>query len=926
MAVSTVSYTKTPQAGDDVYNYGEDDYLAQLSSTGTILLDVMSNDLGGNAKKLYSIDNGDALKDLLTKDPGLTTAWESTADGNQIRISNGKIEFKLAEGVDINKLADGEQYQDSFTYAIQLGNGTISYATVKLNITGQNDAAVLSSADVTLDETDAALSASGQLTVADIDNGQSFFKAQSDVQGSHGKFSIGADGNWIYTADEAFDNLNVGDSVFDTFEVESADGTKTSVKVTINGTNDAAVISGDTAAALTETNAALITGGTLLADDVDNPDNVFQEQTDVAGSNSYGKFSINAAGAWSYTMDSAHDEFVMDQVYTDSIMVKSADGTEQVVTVTMTGTNDAAVISGDSSAALTESDVAQSTGGQLYAADVDNANNVFQAQTDVAGSNGYGKFSIDAGGVWTYAMNSAHDQFVKGQEYTDSITVKSADGTEQVVTVTMTGTNDAAVISGDSTAALTESDAAQSTGGQLYAADVDNADNVFQAQTDVAGSSGYGKFSIDTGGVWTYAMDSAHDEFVKDQDYTDSITFKTEDGSEQIVTVSINGTNDAAVISGDVAAALTESNVVQTTGGTLLAADVDNADNVFQAQTDVAGSNGYGKFSIDAGGAWTYAMDSAHDEFVKGQDYADSITVQSVDGTEQIVTVTIEGTNDSASITGTNASSLTEDGATLTATGTLTVADLDAGESAFAAVDAADLQGTYGSFTFDGDTGAWGYALDNGSSTVQALNGGQLVEDKLTVTSLDGTATQDIVVSISGANEAATVLGYTLPGQPTTTTTFDGNNTGPNQDDNYSGTTANNLINGNNGQDTLSGGAGDDIIYGGNGADKITGGTGFDYLYGENSNDTFYYSNANEATDVITGFQVGGDKLNFSGAITSGGADYSLIPVDTNANGSADATLVRVDSNGAAAGGTLTDMVVLVGVTNVTSADIVWTA
>ncbi len=40
-------------------------------------------------------------------------------------------------------------------------------------------------------------------------------------------------------------------------------------------------------------------------------------------------------------------------------------------------------------------------------------------------------------------MDSAHDEFVGGQTYTDSITVATADGTTQVLTVTMTGTNDA---------------------------------------------------------------------------------------------------------------------------------------------------------------------------------------------------------------------------------------------------------------------------------------------------------------------------------------------------------------------------------------------------------------------------------------------------------------------------------------------------
>src|SRR4029077_8444628 len=103
--------------------------------------------------------------------------------------------------------------------------------------------------------------------------------------------------------------------------------------------------------------------------------------------------------------------------------------------------------------------------------------------------NGYGKFSIDDAGHWTYAMNNAHDEFVGGQDYTDSITVKTADGTSQVLTVTMHGTNDAAVITGSSTAALSESNAAQSTGGDLNATDVDSA-ATFVAQSNVAGDHG----------------------------------------------------------------------------------------------------------------------------------------------------------------------------------------------------------------------------------------------------------------------------------------------------------------------------------------------------------------------------------------------------------------------------------------------------
>src|SRR5437870_10179455 len=39
-------------------------------------------------------------------------------------------------------------------------------------------------------------------------------------------------------------------------------------------------------------------------------------------------FSIDAAGAWSYTADSAHNEFEAGQTYTDTFTVSSADGTQ----------------------------------------------------------------------------------------------------------------------------------------------------------------------------------------------------------------------------------------------------------------------------------------------------------------------------------------------------------------------------------------------------------------------------------------------------------------------------------------------------------------------------------------------------------------------------------------------------------------------
>src|SRR6266496_3999847 len=108
MAINSTSFTKTPQAGDDSYNWNEDEAANYLVGTNILSLDVMSNDLGGNAKKLFSVDdgNGNPLasdSQLLVKDVGTNgvSVWETTDDGNSIRINNGKIEFDLSHSLSL---------------------------------------------------------------------------------------------------------------------------------------------------------------------------------------------------------------------------------------------------------------------------------------------------------------------------------------------------------------------------------------------------------------------------------------------------------------------------------------------------------------------------------------------------------------------------------------------------------------------------------------------------------------------------------------------------------------------------------------------------------------------------------------------------------------------------------------------------------
>ncbi|MEY3747001.1 MAG: hypothetical protein RL194_460, partial [Pseudomonadota bacterium] len=406
------------------------------------LADIMAPSPDENAIELATIE---AVIKAIEEGRDISEVLEETAAG---LVAGGTSAYGHSF-VDLARITeDGISDLDlESTSAIIAGDGDQTlYGDNEFTI--PNQPATLSSALALLEETNEPLTTSGVLTISDPDSPATFI-AQTNVSGSYGIFSINAAGEWTYVANSAFDELNVGDSYTDIFVVSSADGTTTTVTVTITGTNDAAVITGDSAASLTESDEAQSTGGTLIATDVDSP-NTFVPQTNAAGSNGYGVFSINAAGEWTYTMNNAQNQFVAGETYTDSITVETADGTTQVITVTIVGTNDAAEIGGTDTGSVTEdaSDPVLTTSGTLTISDADTGEAYFQTGGITASPGALGSLSITAVGVWTYTVANAAVQYLgEGETRTETFTVLAADETPHEITITVTGTNDAPVIS-----------------------------------------------------------------------------------------------------------------------------------------------------------------------------------------------------------------------------------------------------------------------------------------------------------------------------------------------------------------------------------------------------------------------------------------------------------------------------------------------
>ncbi|WP_160166322.1 VCBS domain-containing protein [Calothrix sp. PCC 7507] len=685
-----------------------------------------------------------------------------------------------------NYLAAGVILQENFTYTISDGNGGTATAIATIAITGVNDAASISGTTTGFAIEDAAptnLTFTGTLTVNDVDTGENKFNTTvTSANGNLGNISITPTGTWTYSvANSAVQSLAAGVIKNETFTVTSFDGTASqNITVSLIGLNDLATISGTNTGSVTG-NASLTnltTSGVLTVSDIDTGDDKLSTTVTSANGN-VGSLTISQPGTWTYNVANTAVQFLRaGETKTDTFTVRSFDGTAiQTVLITINGVSDLATISGTATGAVTEDATSPNltTIGTLTVNDPDTGDNKFN--TTVTGANGnLGSLAITEAGNWTYNVaNSLVQSLGVGQTKTETFTVNSFDGSAtQNITITVNGVNDVASVSGTAIGAVTEDAASPNltATGILTVSDVDTGDNKFNT-TVTSANGNLGSLTITEAGVWTYDVaNSAVQSLGVGQTKTETFTVNSFDGSaSQNITITVNGVNDAATISGTATGAVTEdaSSPNLTTTGTLTVNDVDTGDNKFN--TTVTSANGnLGSLNITQAGAWTYSVaNSAVQSLGAGQTKTETFTVNSFDGTaSQNITVTVNGVNDAANISGTTSGFVVEDTApiTLTTTGTLTVSDVDTGENRFN-TNVISANGNFGSLSIT-QAGVWTYSVAN--SAVQFLELGQAKTETFTVTSLDGTASQNITINIVGVNDNSTISG-TVTGGVTEDTT-----------------------------------------------------------------------------------------------------------------------------------------------------------
>ena len=330
---TTTSLDNTPQARDDFYIAAEDQVL---------YFSVMANDLGGNAKVLWSIDNSsdDGSTDLVPKDVAGVSEYSEL--GAKISLtSDGRIRYDTTL---LDGLAAGQTVTDQFTYAIRLSNGTLSWATVTITLTGTNDGPVAVD-DVASGSEDSLISGSVATNDSDVDAGAVLTYAP--VGTPPAGFTLNPNGTWSLDASNAaYQHIAAGETqqVVVTYTVTDQHGASdtATLTITVAGVNDGPVANADTDT--TSENAVLTVD--VLANDTDVDNGAVLTVTAASAPAGQGSASV-VANQVEFDPGTDFDELAVgesvDVVVSYSIEDEHGASSSSTLTITVTGTNDGPV-------------------------------------------------------------------------------------------------------------------------------------------------------------------------------------------------------------------------------------------------------------------------------------------------------------------------------------------------------------------------------------------------------------------------------------------------------------------------------------------------------------------------------------------------------------------------------------------------------
>ncbi|MCG7900029.1 MAG: VCBS domain-containing protein, partial [Candidatus Thiodiazotropha weberae] len=412
--------------------------------------------------------------------------------------------------------------------------GTTAETTLTITVTGTNDAPVAEAQEISADEGGLV---NGQLQASDVDlveGGSLSFSTSEEVDG----LSLNEDGSYSFDA-SSYQSLGAGET--ETLEVpvtvtdDQGATAETTLTITVTGTNDDPVAEAQEVSA----DEGGFVSGQLQASDVDLAEGAslsFATSSEVEG------LTLNEDGSYSFDA-SSYQSLGAGETETLEVPVTVTDDqgatAETTLTITVTGTNDDPVAEAQEISA----DEGGLVNGQLQASDVDlveGGSLSFSTSEEVDGLslNEDGSYSFDA---------SSYQSLGAGETETLKVPVTVTDDqgatAETMLTITVTGTNDAPIANAEQVAV----DEGALIQGNLEAGDIDLAEG---ASLSFTTSSEVDGLTLNEDGSYNFDASSYQSLGAGETETIEVPVTVTDDQgatAETTLTITVTGTNDAPV-------------------------------------------------------------------------------------------------------------------------------------------------------------------------------------------------------------------------------------------------------------------------------------------------------------------------------------------------------------------------------------------
>ncbi|OEF03850.1 hypothetical protein A1QI_12995 [Vibrio genomosp. F10 str. 9ZB36] len=293
---------------------------------------------------------------------------------------------------------------------------------------------------------------------------------------------------------------------------------------------------------------------------------------------------------------------------------------QQTATVTVTGTNDAAVITGQATGSVSEDNPAQAT-GTLSVADTDDNQSQFTATT-ITGT--YGSLTIDAQGAWHYSLSTSGTSgdnvqaLADGQKVTDTLQIQSVDGTVHRINIGVTGANDQPTVTVQTLNASEDTDFTF-TAANFGFTDTDSGDSLDHITITSLPDATQGELLLN--GVAVSAnqeidnADIANLTFKPVANYNGDVdlSYTVNDGhidsAPATTTLSVANVNDLPTVVATTQSTLEDTDIIITKAQLLTdSADIDSGDVLGINSVTVNG--GHGSVTDNGNGTWTLHPDT----------------------------------------------------------------------------------------------------------------------------------------------------------------------------------------------------------------------------------------------------------------------------------------------------------------------------